>query len=244
MLLGENKVLRNAACFCATSDIEKAEIRSRGLAAPVAVVPIGVSIPREAVSCQPTAIKRVLFLSRIHPKKGIDLLLRAWSAVQNDFTSWELVICGPDEIGWLPTLRALAKELALERVSFIGARYGAEKEAAYRGADLYVLPTHSENFGITVAEALSYGLPAIVSKGAPWQGLEKNKCGWWIDIGEEPLKQALREAMGLSAAELRAMGARGREWVARTYSWNIVATQIRQTYEWLLDKRNKPEWVS
>ena len=99
-------------------------------------------------------------------------------------------------------LQALAKDLRIERVTFSGPAYGYEKSQAYWSADLFVLPTHSENFGLVVAEALAHGVPAVVNKSAPWSGLEKEKCGWWVDVGVEPLTECLREAMSKSSEEL------------------------------------------
>ena len=113
--------------------------------------------------------------------------------------------------------------LGLTRVSVEGPIYGDAKTAAYREADLFVLPTLNENFGLTVAEALAAGTPAISTKGAPWSGLESEGCGWWIDHGVEPLAAALAHAMALPREALKAMGDKGREWMARDFSWDRVA---------------------
>ena len=96
-----------------------------------------------------------------------------------------------------------------------------------------MLPTLNENFGLTVAEALAAELPVISTKGAPWQGLEANGCGWWVDHGAEALADALRRAMQLDAAQRHAMGARGRDWVAREFSWDKAARDFQKVYRWL-----------
>ena len=121
----------------------------------------------------PTAAKpqdrrrQLFFLGRIHPIKGINNLLRAWQVVEHRFPDWDLLIVGPDNAGYMDEMQALAAHLRLERVAFGGPLYGEEKLRAYQAASLFVLPTHSENFGMTVAEALAAGTPAIVTQGAP-----------------------------------------------------------------------------
>jgi glycosyltransferase involved in cell wall biosynthesis len=128
-------------------------------------------------------------------------------------------------------------------VTFEGPSYGPDKFVAYRQADLYVLPSHSENFGMTVAEALACGTPAIVSQGAPWQGLEKNHAGWWPAIGSEPLLAALRVAMAKPQSELDAMGEAGRLWMQRDFSWAHIGHTMQATYSWLLGRADQPSCV-
>jgi len=235
MAYGQGSVLKNAACLHATSELEFREIREKGLSNPVAIIPNGIDIPNIRKKEAPSPNKRrLLYLGRIHPIKGIDILLRAWAAIEKDFPDWELSVVGPDNNGYLCRLQNLAKDLNIEKVTFPGPAYGEEKCRVYQSADLFVLPTHSENFGMTVAEALAYGIPAIVSKGAPWQGLETHGCGWWLEIGEEPLKECLKEALTLSPKELSKRGALGRAWVERDFSWPRAGEMMHKTYLWLL----------
>jgi glycosyltransferase involved in cell wall biosynthesis len=133
--------------------------------------------------------------------------------------------------------------LGCERVRFLEEVQGAAQAAAYRQADLFVLPSHTENFGIVVAEALSHGVPALVCKGAPWAGLEQHGCGWWVEQGERPIAAALSQALALGDVELRAMGALGRAWVEQEFSKRRVAQMMRETYDWLLGGGAKPAWV-
>ena len=120
---------------------------------------------------------------------------------------------------------------------------GEEKDILFRDADLFILPTFSENYGVVVAEALSYGIPVITTKGAPWEGLVSYHCGWWVDIGVEPLAKALREAVSLSGYERRAMGARGRQLVEARYAWSSVAMDMKAVYEWTLGGGRAPSCV-
>ena len=110
-------------------------------------------------------------------------------------------------------------------------------------SDCEVLPTHSENFGMVVAEALACGTPVICSYGAPWAGLVTNKCGWWVPTEESALESAMCEAMSLDDMARRNMGARGREWMKRDFDWNAIGRKMKIAYTWLLNGGDKPEWV-
>jgi glycosyltransferase involved in cell wall biosynthesis len=235
--------LESADVLHATSTQEARHLREQGLRQPIAVIPNGVPLPEDHKP-EPSsgAARTALFLSRIHPKKGLPMLLEAWAGVRPD--SWRLVIAGPSEDGHRVDLEQQARRLGLgDAVSFPGPIPDDEKWQHYRDADLFVLPTHSENFGIVVAEALASGVPAITTKGAPWRELETRGCGWWTEIGTEPLAQALREAVARSDEERRAMGRRGRALVEERYSWERVAEEMRAVYAWLLGEGAQPECV-
>jgi glycosyltransferase involved in cell wall biosynthesis len=242
--LGQKAVLNNAHCIHATSEFEFKDIRQKGLKNPVAIIPNGIEIPniQKEEGSSPNK-KRLLYLGRIHPIKGIDILLRAWGALEKNFPDWELSIVGPDNDGYLYQMQNLAKDLNIEKVTFTGPVYGLEKCRVYQSTDLFVLPTHSENFGMAVAEALAYGIPAIVSKGAPWNGLEMHGCGWWIEIGERPLTECLREVLTLSPKELAKRGALGKTWIENNFSWTRVGKMMHETYLWILGGGKPPDWV-
>lgn len=238
----QKPALEATTCFHATAESEYQDIRRLGFKQPVAVIPNGVDIPD--LGPKPSEpLRQLLFLSRIHPKKGIDNLLRAWHALQGRFADWQLVIVGPDNGGHLEEMQKLAGELGLVRCEFVGPLYGADKWQAYHDADLYVLPTHSENFGMTVAEALAAGTPAIVTRGAPWAGLEREGAGWWIDIGVDPLIAALEQALDLPPEVLAEQGCRGRDWMIRDFSWELIADNMAIVYTWLVNGGEMPPFV-
>jgi glycosyltransferase involved in cell wall biosynthesis len=236
-------------CFHATSQEEYADIRRLGFTQPVAVIPNGIDLPAGTVDTPRSDIRTLLFLGRIHPKKGIDILLRAWRRVQGDFSGWNLCIAGSDDAyhgasGYLDEMKTVSRQLCAERVEFPGEITGAAKWKAYENADLFVLPTHSENFGMTVAEALAAGTPAIVTRGAPWAGLESQGAGWWIDTGELPLTKCLQDALSKSRDDLSAMGQCGKQWMQADFSWPKIGCKMSTTYRWLLERFSPvPEWI-
>ena len=235
---------RNAAAWHATSASEADEIRAFGITGPIAIIPNGIDLPEQVVAHSPGKVQRtVVFLSRLHPKKGIPSLVEAWARLAPRRPDWRLVIAGPDEGGHRSELEGMVRSKNVPRVVFPGPLYGPAKDALLDEADLFVLPTQSENFGIAVAEALAAGIPAIVTTGAPWQGLATQRCGWWIEQGVEPLQAALQEATALSASERRMMGLRGREWMRRDFAWNAIGRDMRDLYLWLAGEGRCPSTV-
>lgn len=242
--LYQDKDLKCAAALHATAESEAEQFRKLGFKNPIIVSPNGVNVPKNfsrVERVERAEKRRVLFVSRMHPKKGVLELVEAWaklssaSSVCSVVKDWicELVytVNGDFEQEYEAKVKARVKELGLEdQFIFTGALNDEEKWKVYARADLFVLPTHSENFGIVVAEALWAGVPVITTKGTPWRELEENKCGWWIDIGVEPLMKALSEAMALDIATYREMGANGRRLVEEKFTWNAVVKNMVAGY--------------
>lgn len=291
-----------AAALHATAISEAEQFRKLGFKQPIIISPNGVDLPAMMPprTTRKDGKKTILFLSRIHPKKGLMELVEAWAKVRrsalvadcrrtgdggretgnvtNELLNWHIEYVGPDYDGHLGEVQRKIKDLGLEAdFTYLGDLSDVEKWTAYRRADVFVLPTYSENFGIVVAEALAAGVPVITTKGAPWSELQGNsdpsslvhycdsalvgeqsaigkdstnelartgRAGWWIDIGVEPLAEALREAMGLSDEERRAMGENGRKLVEAKYTWPAIAEQMKAAYEWVLQGGERPEGVS
>lgn len=244
LLAGQGLALRAARLFHATSEAEYADIRRFGLPQPVALIPNGVDIPILTPRATPPVRRTLLSLGRLHPIKGLDTLMRAWSRVEAQLPEWDLRIVGPDEGGHRAELFDLRQRLGLQRVDIGDPVHGAARDALMSAADLFVLPSRSENFAMTVAESLAASVPVISSKGAPWQGLETHGCGWWVDHGEEALARTLLAAAALSIADRAAMGARGRAWMQRDFSWDRMATMALEAYAWLLGREDRPAFVA
>jgi glycosyltransferase involved in cell wall biosynthesis len=241
----QRRALTRADMLHATSQVEYQEIRAAGFIAPVAIIPNGIDLPttRLVGSAFLPAQRTVLFLSRIHPTKGLDRLLHAWAELESPHPKWRLVIAGRGEAAHVKEVSTLAASLGLNRVEFPGPLYGQAKTHAYFGADLFVLPTHSENFGMVVAEALAHGCPTVVSRGAPWMGLETENCGWWVENDVKTLRATLDDAMKLSADHLNQMGLRGRAWMERDFGWASVGMRMQAAYRWVVEGGERPLWV-
>ena len=243
----QQRDLESAALLIATADQEAENFRRLGLRQPIAVIPNGVDLEGgRAASFEEVASsggkRRALFISRVHPIKGLQNLLEAWAATET--RDWILQIAGPDEGNHLRDVLELAGQLGVsDQVEYLGELDDQAKWAVYRGADLFVLPTFSENFGVVVAEALSQGLPVITTTGAPWRDLQTHGCGWWVEPTEMALHQALNEAFTLPTERLVEMGGHGRNYVQR-YDWSLIAVQMLDVYRWVLGQGSMPDTVT
>lgn len=226
--------LRHAVAFHTTSDEESAQMRRLGYAQPIIQAPNGVNVPDEFPPRRACgSARRMLFLSRMHAKKGVKDLVEAWNCARPKGWICELVytIGNETERHYEHEVRELVEKYGLSDVFlFTGALSDEDKWDAYRRADCFVLPTYTENFGIVIAEALYAGIPVITTKGAPWHELLQHKCGWWVDVGVAALKDALLEATSLSRAQLQEMGERGRALVEERYIWSAVSDKMVQGY--------------
>jgi glycosyltransferase involved in cell wall biosynthesis len=250
----EQRSFAQAALLHATGEPEAARLRTLGFRQPIAMIPNGVDpppanpAPRAALEARFPALagKRwVLYLARLHPKKGPLELVAAWSRLPEAARAgWHLVLAGPDLDGYGAQVAREIEACGVESsVTLTGMLAGDAKDAALAHASLFVLPTRSENFGIAVAEALAAGLPVITTRAAPWPQLEREGCGWWIGLGDEDLRRALAEALELDAATLAAMGQRGRERLAARYAWRQAALDMKAAYEWITGRGARPACV-
>lgn len=243
MTLYQRRQLESVDMFVATAEQELESIRALGLKQPVAVIPNGVALPDLDYSTgkETKNDRQALFLSRIHPVKGLTNLVRAWAGVNPK--GWRLMIAGPNEGGhWSEVDKEIRRLGISDQVNYVGPVEGEAKARLYRESDLFILPSFSENFGIVVAEALSYGLPVITTTGTPWAELKERGCGWWVHPSDEALQGALREALSRSGDELHAMGSSSRQYAAE-FGWPRIAEQTAASYRWLLGKGSRPDFI-
>ena len=236
----QKRALSKANCFHATSESEYRDIRALGFKQPVAIVPNGVHIPVVPAKKNKSDNNVLTYLGRIHPEKGIEELLISWKEIQNHFKNWRLQIIGAGNQQDIIDFEGKALELKLDRIDFFGPMYDDKKWEAYTKSDLFVLPSPSENFGMTVAESLACGTPVITTNGTPWSKLESKGAGWYIDIGSEALVQGLKNAMSLKPETLSEMGERGRLWMNEEFSWHQIGKEMIDVYNWLIDQKIDP----
>lgn len=195
------------------------------------LVPLGVVPPPDAPRARPPGRpRRAGYLGRILPIKNLDLLLRAWSAVRPE--GWRLSIDGPGPADVTAALRELAERLGIGADVDIGGPVPMSRLGEHFAAlDLFVLPSRSEAFALTVGEALASGVPAVVTTEAPWGDVETHRCGWSVPPTLCGLTDAIARATASSAADLASMGQRGRAWVRDDYAWTEIARRhLTQLY--------------
>ena len=246
----EHRNLAEASCLHALCPAEAANFRRYGLKNPVAVIPNGIDTETVADSSADLLVSRfpalksrrhVLFLSRIHPKKGLDNLLLAWRKVAADFDDWQLLIAGSGDPTYERALKSAATDLIeRQRVVFLGPLYGPEKTAAFALADVFVLPSFSEGFSMAILEAAAAGVPVLLTPECNFPELTKAGAAVEVAANVTAIENGVRNLLGLPSAELMEMGRRGRELVGIAYTWPVVARRMGQVYEWLAGKGPMP----
>jgi glycosyltransferase involved in cell wall biosynthesis len=239
----QKRLLNRAVFLHGASEREGRQFKTLRLKPPTALVPYGVSLPpaRAERPVQPRP-RIALFVGRIYPVKGLPMLVAAWAKVRPP--GWKLKIVGPDEAGHRAEVESLVRRAKLEAdFEFTGPLQGGALHEAYEGADLFILPSYTENFGMAIVEAMSHSLPVVTTTGTPWSMLPERGCGWWVAPTVDHIVQALSAATALDDETLRGMGARGRELVASEFSWQQAANKMKQAYQWVLGGGPKPGFV-
>lgn len=225
-----------------TSLQEAVNIRNLGIRRPIAVIPNIISLPTYPDQFKRIdKTKRLLFLSRIHPKKGIYELIQAWSLVKT--YDWKLSIVGPGESDYVLKLKKIIRNKNLKNIEITDMAEGEMKHMIFKSADLFILPSYSENFGNVIAEALSYGLPVITTKMTPWECIDEFKFGWFIDTGVKPLVRALNEALITSPEKLQEMGKRGKLFFQNQLSLERLSKKYISLYYWISGLEKKPDFI-
>jgi glycosyltransferase involved in cell wall biosynthesis len=248
----QDAILREANCLHVCSMQEAENLRRLDFKQPIAVIPVGVEVPavsrdEPAYACpwpQIQGRRFILYLSRVHEKKGLEMLFKAWAALAPSFPDHLLVVCGSGASGYEDQCRRALSDLGIiGRSLWVGPVSEEEKRWAYTQASFYVLPSFSENYGNTIAESLAHATPVVVTDATPWAEVTRVGCGWVVPPRTEPLEQAIREALNTSKAELRSMGDRGHHWARADFSLPSVIRKIDEAYRWLCGRTPRPEFV-
>jgi len=235
-VLFENRNLRSASFLRALTTKEEAQIRAVGLKNPIAVIPNGISLESadETTTNElplPYSVRkrprRVLFLSRLHPKKGLDILIKAWAQISKQSPDWELSIVGPDEGGYQAVLEALIRNLGLDGTcTILPPVSGGIKHQIYQSAELFVLPSYSEGFPMAVLEAASHRLPVVLTTECNFPELEAHGAAWMCLPEINSLKKSLSEALQADDNERIQRGLLGRQLVENRYTWGKVVDAL------------------
>lgn len=241
---GVDKDLRHATCIHATCDVEMKHYRALGYTNPVAVIPNPMPIPSFIDDIKSEkSIKRIGYLGRIHPYKNTEALINAWITLGDEVKDAQLIIMGRGDNEYEAKMHQLVARHNLTNVEFAGFVNGREKFERLASLTALCVPSITENFGMTVTEALSVGTPVIASLGTPWQELNTKHCGWWVDNDVETLADTISQALSLPQEAIDEMGNNGKRLVNEKYRDTQVAAMMKQLYEWILYEGVKPDFV-
>lgn len=250
LYLYENYNLKKANCIIACSKKEAISLRNYGLKQPIGIIPNGIDNSMLESKISKTEIisfkkkyninpdKRVLlFFARIHPWKGLSLFLKVIFDLQNEFreNNWIFLVAGTNELNHKDELTTyIDKKNIADIVKIIEPQYDKNRIITFDIASCFVLPSKGENFGISVIEALSRSVPVITTKNTPWEELETNDCGWWVDRSENSFKKTLLNLFSKDITDLNEMGNKGKTLVKENYTWISVTKQLNNLYDWVL----------
>lgn len=249
--LYESRNLRGAACIHALAESERLAIRAYGIRTPIAVIPNGVdpsiadhtpAPPAWAVNL-PDGARKLLFLGRIHPKKGLSALIEAYQQLRGS-DRWHLVVAGWDQGDHEAELKAQVTAAGLGKcVHFVGPQFGEDKAATLSAADAFILPSQSEGLPMAILEAWAFRLPVLMTGECNLP--EAFPAGAAIEITRNPnsLAEALRQFMALPQADRDQIGEQGRNLVETSFNWPAIADKMSRTYSWVLHGGGCPEWV-
>jgi glycosyltransferase involved in cell wall biosynthesis len=250
--LYENRNLRDAACLHALSEQEVQDYRNYGLRNPVAVIPNGVDLPDESARAGeppwrgtiPDGARVLLFMGRLHGKKGLLELLDGWKQCGAARRDWRLMIAGWDDGGHQA---AIAQRIAMhglaEEVRVIGPQFGAAKEACLAGADAFILPSHSEGLPVAVLEAWAHRLPALLTPACNLPEGFASGAAIRIEAQPDSIAGGLETLFAMDETARKEMGGRGRELIATSFTWPAITEKMTATYRWMLGKGERPACV-
>ena len=253
--LYENRHLRSAACLHALAPGEVSAIRSYGLTNPICLIPNGVDLPVSPTTAPApweamlgNSRRVLLFLGRIHPKKGIHELVEGWNRLLADKPSirddWALVIAGWDDQGSKRRLMdRLAQSGCRDSICLMDALYGESKQAALEKAEAFILPSHGEGLPVAVLESWAARRPVLMTPQCNLQvGFEQGAA---IATQPDPIaiSESIRQMIGMSPADRNAMGQRGHDLVCRQFTWKTIAEQMAAVYRWVAGNGPDPACV-
>ena len=232
------QLVRSAKCLHALCDEEATSIAALLPGAPICVVPNGVDLPSKLPEVErETERKSLLFIGRIHPKKGVVPLIEAWARAPGMVADgWRLTVAGWDDGGHERALRTRVDALGLgASVAFVGSVTGSGKDELFRRASAFILPSFSEGLPMSVLEAWSYGLPVLMTDECHLTSGFAEGAARRIEPTAASIAEGLEDfAVLAKRGGLDSIGKRGRALVERRYSWARIGVDMAGVYEWLL----------
>lgn len=230
--LYQKAAVRKADCIQSTAKSERDNLLKLGYNTNIKVVRLGIDADGIEMKRSWKKTRQILFLSRVHVKKGINFLIEAAAALRSELQGYKILVAGEGDADYVTEMKRMIEDNGLQDiVQLVGGVYGDEKWRLFQTSDFFVLPTHSENFGLAIAESLASGTPVITTVGTPWNDLNDSNSGAWIEIGTQPLTETLRKFLALSDEELEAMGRNGRKLIEEKYSANVMAEEMMEVYK-------------
>lgn len=231
LMLYQKAAIQKADCIQATADSERDNLLKLGYNRNIKVVKLGIDADGIAMKESWKKSRQILFLSRVHIKKGINFLIEAAEILREELQGYKILVAGEGETEYVDSLKQMIADRGLKDiVQLIGGVYGDEKWRLFQTSDFFVLPTHSENFGLAIAESLASGTPVITTVGTPWNDLNSSEAGAWIEVGTKPLVETLRYFLSLSTEKLEEMGRNGRKLIEEKYSADVMALEMIKVY--------------
>lgn len=232
LLLYQKAAIQNTDCLQATAESEKENLLKLGYNSNIKIVKLGIDAESITMKTSWKKNKQILFLSRVHVKKGINYLIEAADILRDELQGYKIVVAGEGDADYVASLKQQIMDKGLQNIiQLIGGVYGDKKWELFQTSDFFVLPTNSENFGLAIAESLASGTPVITTVGTPWNDLNTSNAGAWIEIGTQPLVDTLRRFLSLSDEELDTMGKNGRKLIETKYSAKVMAEEMMEVYQ-------------
>ena len=229
--LYQRAAIQKADCIQATAESERDNLLKLGYNYNIKVVKLGIDADCIEMKKSWKKTRQILFLSRVHVKKGINFLIEAAAELRSELQGYKIIVAGEGDAAYVAEMKQMISDRGLQDiVQLIGGVYGNDKWRLFQTSDFFVLPTHSENFGLAIAESLASGTPVITTVGTPWNDLNSSHAGAWIEIGTQPLVATLRQFLALSDEELGTMGRNGRKLIETKYSAKVMAEEMMGVY--------------
>ncbi len=251
--LFQHRAIARASCLHALTENEAGHIRRLGIRTPIAVVPNGVELPQTKLSREVLESRHpelrdkrwIVFCSRVHPKKGLIPLAEAWGSLAGRHRDHHLVVAGPDEGSFWPTVERRLQDMRLSgRYTYTGMLTPEYRDCALANADVFVLPSYSEGFSLAVLEALAHSCPVLITPYCNFPEAQRGGAGLECEPRPDSIAAGLESLLRLTERERSAMGERGRELVATKFSWKSVAARMSAIYYWLSGKAEMPSDVA